>query len=109
MAKNTLFRKGRLLHQSKPYLEGAIFTRQNQAIGTKTIRKADFITTTRAQALRRFTTVVQHQMLNTFFIIQMETPLTSNLDLFPLIKVITMEHVDPIIRRLFTINIPKVS
>ena len=49
---------------------------------------------------------VQHQMVNTSFIIQKEVPVTSNSELIPLIKIATLEHLHPIIRKLFTKNIP---
>ena len=40
-------------------------------------------------------------MVNNPFIIQKEVPITSNSELVPLIKIATLEHVDPIIK-LFT-------
>ena len=49
---------------------------------------------------------VQHQMVNTSFAIQKEVPVTSNSELVPLIKIATLEHVYPIIRKLFTKSIP---
>ena len=51
---------------------------------------------------------VQHQMVNTSFIIQKEVPVTSNSELIPLIKIATLEHLHPIIRKLFTKSIPNV-
>ena len=51
---------------------------------------------------------VQHQMVNTSFAIQKEAPVTSNSELVPLIKIATLEHVHPIIRKLFTKSIPNV-
>ena len=50
---------------------------------------------------------VQHQMVNNPFIIQKEVPITSNSELVPLIKIATLEHVDPIIK-LFTKSMPNV-
>ena len=52
---------------------------------------------------------VQHQMVNTSFAIQKEIPDTSNSELVPLIKIATLEHVHPIIRKFFTNSIPNVQ
>ena len=48
---------------------------------------------------------VQHQMVNTSFTIQKEVPVTSNSELVPLL-IATLEHVHPIIRKLFIKCIP---
>ena len=48
-------------------------------------------------------------MVNTSFTTQKEVPVTSNSKLVPLIKITTLEHVHPIIRKLFTksiLNVP---
>ena len=47
-------------------------------------------------------------MVNTSFTIQKEVPVTSNSELVPLIKITTLEHVHPIIRKLFIKSIPNV-
>ena len=47
-------------------------------------------------------------MVNTSFTIQKEVPVTSNSELIPLIKIATLEHLHPIIRKLFTKSIPNV-
>ena len=52
---------------------------------------------------------VQHEMVNTSFTIQKAVPVTSNLELVPLIKIATLEHVHSIIRKLFTKSIPNVQ
>ena len=52
---------------------------------------------------------VQHEMVNTSFTIQKVVPVTSNLELVPLIKIATLEHVHSIIRKLFTKSIPNVQ
>ena len=51
---------------------------------------------------------IQHQMVNTSFTIQKELPVTSNLELVPLIKIATLEHVHPIIRKSFTKSISNI-
>ena len=51
---------------------------------------------------------MQVQMLNTSFTIQKEVPVTSNSELVPLIKIATLEHVHPIIRKRLTKSIPNV-
>ena len=51
---------------------------------------------------------VYHQMVNTSFTIQKQVPVVSNSDLVPLIKIATLEHVYPTIRKLFTKSIPNV-
>ena len=52
---------------------------------------------------------VQHQMVNTSFAIQKEILATSISELVPLIKIATLEHVHPIIRKFFTNSIPNVQ
>ena len=44
-------------------------------------------------------------MVNTSFIIQKEVSVTSNSELVPLKKIATLEHVHPVIRKLYT-NVP---
>ena len=87
-------------------VERDTITRQNQVIETKS-KIFDFKTTW-VQVPESSTMQVQHQMVNTSFIIQKEVPLTSNSELVPLIKIATLEHVHPIIRKLFTKTIPNV-
>ena len=87
-------------------MEGNTITRQNQVIETKT-KMFDF-KTTRVQVPESYIMQVQHQMVNTSFTMQKEVPVTSNSELVPLIKIATLEHVHPIIRKLFTKSIPNV-
>ena len=87
-------------------VESDTIKRQNQVIETKT-KMFDF-KTMRVQLPESSTTQVQHQMLNISFIIQKEVPVTSNSELVPMIKIATLEHVHPIIRKLFTKSIPNV-
>ena len=47
-------------------------------------------------------------MVNTFFTIQKEVPVTSNSELVTLLKIATLEQLHPIIRKLFTKSIPNV-
>ena len=47
-------------------------------------------------------------MVNTSFITQKEVPVTRNSELVPLIKIATLEHVHPVIRKLFTKSISNV-
>ena len=51
---------------------------------------------------------VPHQMVNTSFTSKKEVSVTSNPELVLLIKISTLEHVDLLIRKLFTKNIPNV-
>ena len=51
---------------------------------------------------------VPHQIVNTSFTSQKEIPVTSNPELVLLIKISTLEHVDLLIRKLFTKNTPNV-
>ena len=87
-------------------MEGNTITQQNQVIETKT-KTFDF-KTTRVQVPESYIMQVQHQMVNTSFTMQKEVPVTSNSELVPLIKIATLEHVHPIIKKLFTKNIPNV-
>ena len=64
--------------------------------------------TTRVQVPERSIIQVQHQIVNTSFTIQKEVPVTSNSELVPLIKIATLEHVHPVIRKLFKKSIPNV-
>ena len=82
-----------------------VCTRQNQEIQTKT-KMFDF-KTTRVQVPENSTMQVQHQMVNASFMIQKEVPVTSYLELVPLIKIATLEHVHPVIKK-FTKSIPNV-
>ena len=82
-------------------------TIQNQVIETKT-KMFDF-KTKRVQVSESSIIQVQHQVVNTSFTIQKDVPVTSNSELVPLIKTATLEHVHPIIRKLFTKSIPNVS
>ena len=52
--------------------------------------------------------LVQHQKANTSFTIQKEVPVTSNSELVLPIKITTLDHVHPIIIKLFTKGIPSV-
>ena len=68
----------------------------------------DFQTTV-VQVPESSTMQVQHQMANTSFTIQKEVPVTNNSELVTLIKIATLEHVYPVIRKLFTksiVNVP---
>ena len=47
-------------------------------------------------------------MVNTSFTIQKEVPVISNSELIPPIKIVTLDHVHPIIKKLFTKSIPNV-
>ena len=87
-------------------MEDDTITRQNQVIETKT-KMFDF-KTTRVQVPESSIMQVQHQMVNTAFTIQKEVPVTSNSEQVPLMKITTLEHVYPIIRKLFTKGIPNV-
>ena len=84
-------------------VEGDTITRQNQVIEIKT-KMFDF-KTMRMQVPESTTMQVQHQMVNTSFLIQKEFPVTSNSELTPLIKIATLEHVHSVIRKLFTKNV----
>ena len=104
--KNTPFRKGPLPYQNRPQGGGRYYYKANQVIGTKT-EMFDF-RTTRVQVPESSITQVQHQIVNTSFTIQKEVPVTSNSELVPLIKIVTLEHVHPIIGKLFIKSIPNV-
>ena len=87
-------------------VEGDTIKRQNHAVETKS-KTFDF-TTTHMQVPESSIMQVQHQMVNTSFTIQEKVTVTSNPELVPLIKIPTLEHVHPIIRKLFTKSIPNV-
>ena len=106
MRKILPFEKALYLTKIDRKVEGDTITRQNQVIETKT-KMFDF-KTTRVQVPERSIIQVQHQIVNTSFTIQKEVPVTSNSELVPLIKTATLEHVHPIIRKLFTKSIPNV-
>ena len=91
------FEKALYLTKIDQKVEGNTITRQNQVIETKT-EIFDF-KTTRVQLPESSIMQVQHQMVNTSFAIQKEVPVTSNSELVPLIKIATLEHVHPIIRK----------
>ena len=65
----------------------------------------DFKKITHATA-RKFPHAGSASMVNTSFTIQKEVPVTSNADLVPPIKIVTLEHVHLIIRELFKKSIP---
>ena len=87
-------------------MEGDAITQQSQAIETKS-KRLDF-NTTRVQVPENFIMQVQHQMVNTSVTIQKEVSATRNSKLFPLVEVVDLEHVHPIIRKLFTKSTPNV-
>ena len=64
--------------------------------------------TMRVQAPESSIMQVEHQMVNICFTIQKEVSVTSNSEVVPLIKVATLEHVHPIIRKFFTKSIPNI-
>ena len=101
MRKILPFEKALYLTKIDRKVEGDTITRQNQVIETKT-KMFDFKTT--LSSIMQ----VQHEMVNTSFTIQKEVPVTSNSELVPLMKSATLEHVHPIIRKLFTKSIPNV-
>ena len=91
-------------------MEGDTIARQNQVIETKT-KMSDF-KITQVQVPESPIMQVQHEMVNTSFTIKKEVSVTSNSELVPLIKTATLEHVHPIIRKLFTksiLNVPLVG
>ena len=87
-------------------MEGDTITPQNQVIKSKT--KMFNFKTTQVQVPASSNVQDQHQMENTFFTFQKEVPVTSNSELVPLIKIATLEHVHPMIKKLFTKSIPYV-
>ena len=104
MRKILPFEKVLYLTKLNRKVEGDSITRQNQVIETKT--KMFNFKTTRVQAPESSIMQVQLQMVNTSFIIQKKVPVVSNSKLVPLIKI--LEHVHPVIRKLFTKSIPNV-
>ena len=105
--KNTPFQKGTLPYRNRPQGGGRYYYTTNQVIETKT--KMFNFKTTRAQVPESFIMQVQRQMVvNTSFTIQKEVSVTSNSEMVPLIKIATLEHVHPIMKKLFTKNIPNV-
>ena len=107
MRKTLPFKKSLYLTKIVRKMEGDTITRVNIAIKTKT-KTFDFKTTW-VQVPESSIIQVQHQMVNTSFAIQKEIPDTSNSELVPLIKIATLEHVHPIIRKFFTNSIPNVQ
>ena len=87
-------------------VEDDTITQQNQTTKIKT-NIFDF-KTTQVQVSESSLMQVQHQMVNTFFTIQKEVPVTSNSELVPLIKIAALERVHPIIKELFTKSIPNI-
>ena len=106
MRKILPFKKALYLTKIDRKVETDTITQQNQVIKTKT-KMFDF-KTTRVQVPESSTMQVQHQMVNTSFIIQKEVSVTSNSELVPLKKIATLEHVHPVIRKLYTKRIPNV-
>ena len=106
MRKIFPFEKALYLTKIDRKVKGDTITRQNQVIETKT-KMFDF-KTTRVQVPESSIVQVQHQLVNTSFTIQKEVPATSNSELVPLTKIATLEHVHPIIRKLFIKSIPNV-
>ena len=106
MRKILPFKKALYLTKIDRKVETDTITQQNQVIKTKT-KMFDF-KTTRVQVPESSTMQVQHQMVNTSFIIQKEASVTSNSELVPLKKIATLEHVHPVIRKLYTKRIPNV-
>ena len=85
--------------KNTPFRKGPLHSKIRQSRPNKNIR---FQNSTRASSVMQ----VQHQMVNTSFTIKEEVPVTSNSELFLLIKIAILEHVRPIIRTLFTKSIP---
>ena len=106
MRKILPFEKALYLTKIDRKVEGDTIKWQNQVIETKT-KMFDF-KTTRVQVPENSTMQIQHQMVNTSFTIQKEVHVTSNSELAPLIKIATLEHVHPVIRKSFTKSIPNV-
>ena len=104
MRKIFPFEKALCLTKIDRKVECDTITRQNQVIEIKT-KMFDF-KTTRVQMLESSIMQLYHQMVNTSFTIQKEVPVTSNSEPVPLIKIATLEHVHPLIRKLFTKSIP---
>ena len=90
MRKILPFEKALYLTKIDRKVEDDTITQQNQVIKTKT-------------KMLNFT-----KMLDTSFTTQNEVPVTSNSKLVPLINIVTLEHVDPVLRKLFTKSIPNV-
>ena len=110
MRKILLFEKVLYLTKIGRKGEGDTIARQNQVIEAKT-KMFDF-KITQVQVPESPIMQVQHEMVNTSFTIKKEVSVTSNSELVPLIKTATLEHVHPIIRKLFTksiLNVPLVG
>ena len=83
MRKILPFEKALYLTKIDRKVEDDTITQQNQVIKTKT-KMLDFT-----------------KMFDTSFAIQKDVPVTSNSKLVPLINIVTLEHVDPVLRKLF--------
>ena len=107
MRKTLPFKKSLYLTKMDRKMEGDTITRINIAIKTKT-KTFDFKTTW-VQVRESSIIQVQYQMVNTSFTIQKKIPAISNSELVPLIKIATLEHAHPIIRKFFTNSISNVQ
>lgn len=87
-------------------MEGDTIIPQNQTIETKT--KIFNFKTMRVQVPESSTMQVQHQIAITSFTTQKEVLVISNSTLVRLIKVATLEHAHPVIRKLFKKSIQNV-
>ena len=83
MRKILPFEKALYLTKIDRKVEDDTITQQNQGIKTKT-KMLDFT-----------------KMFDTSFAIQKDVPVTSNSKLVPLINIVTLEHVDPVLRKIF--------
>ena len=106
MRKIRPFEKALYLTKIDRNEESDTITWQNQVI--EIIKNMFDFKSTRVQVPESSIMQVQHQMVNTSFTIQKEVHVTSYSEMVPQIKIATLEHVHPVIRKLFTKSIPNV-
>ena len=103
--KNTSFRKGPISYQNRP--QGGHRYYYTEKSSNQDKNKNVRFQNNASTSARKF----HHVGLASngkYFFYNWKVPVTSNLELVPLIKIATLEHVHPVIRKLFTKSIPNV-
>ena len=103
--KNTSFRKISISYQNRP--EGGRRYYYTEKSSNQDKNKNVLFQDNASASVRKF-----HHLGSAsngkYFFYNSKVPVTSNLELVPLIKIATLEHVHPVIRKLFTKSIPNV-
>ena len=103
--KNTSFRKISISYQNRP--EGGRRYYYTEKSSNQDKNKNVLFQDNASASVRKF-----HHLGSAsngkYFFYNSKVPVASNLELVPLIKIATLEHVHPVIRKLFTKSIPNV-